>query len=65
MAKTYRPYLPEQDFLLPPSPRDWLPDNHLASFVSELVDELDLSAWLKDAAVSDASDGTFQIVSGP
>ena len=44
MAKTYRPYLPEQDFLLPPSPRDWLPDDHLAYFVSELVDELDLSA---------------------
>ena len=44
MAKTYRPYLPEQDFLLPPSPRDWLPDDHLAYFVSDLVDELDLSA---------------------
>ena len=44
MAKTYRPYLPEQDFLLPPSPRDWLPEDHLAHFVSDLVDELDLSA---------------------
>lgn len=44
MAKTYRPYLPEQDFLLPPSPPDWLPDDHLGYFVSELVDELDLSA---------------------
>ena len=44
MAKTYRPYLPGQDVLLPPSPRDWLPDDHLAYFVSELVDELDLSA---------------------
>ena len=44
MAKTYRPYLPEQDFLLPPSPRDWLPEDHLAYFVSDLVDELDLSA---------------------
>ena len=44
MAKTYRPYLPEQDFLLPPSLRDWLPENHLAYFVSDLVDELDLTA---------------------
>jgi len=44
MAKTYRPYLPEQDFLLPPSPREWLPDDHLAYFVSDLVDELDLTA---------------------
>jgi len=30
MAKTYRSYLPEQDLRLPPSLRDWLPDNHLA-----------------------------------
>jgi transposase len=44
MAKTYRPYLPEQDFLLPPSPRDWLPEGHLAYFVSDLVDQLNLSA---------------------
>jgi len=44
MAKTYRPYLPEQDFLLPPSPRDWLLEDHLAYFVSDLIDQLDLSA---------------------
>src|ERR1700737_2589764 len=43
MAKTYRPYLPEQDFLLPPSPRDWLPEDHLVYFVSDLIDQLDLS----------------------
>src|SRR3984893_666800 len=46
MAKTYRPYLPNQDFLLPPSLRDWLPEDHLVYFVSDLVDELDLSAIL-------------------
>ena len=44
MAKTYRPYLPEQDLLLPPSLRDWLPENHLAYFVSDLIDQLDLRA---------------------
>ena len=44
MAKTYRPYLPDQDFLLPPSPRDWLPEGHLAYFVSDVVEALDLSA---------------------
>jgi transposase len=42
MAKSYRSYLPEQDLLLPPSLRDWLPENHLAHFVSEVVDQLDL-----------------------
>jgi transposase len=44
MAKTYRPYVPEQDLLLPPSLKDWLPDDHLAYFVSDLIDQLDLSA---------------------
>src|SRR5712692_7535224 len=41
MPKGYRAYLPEQDLLLPPSLRDWLPENHLVYFVSDLVDELD------------------------
>jgi transposase len=44
MAKTYRPYLPEQDLLLPPSLRDWLPENHLAYFVGDVIDQLDLKA---------------------
>jgi transposase len=44
MAKTYRPYSPDQMFLLPPSLRDWLPENHLVYFVSDVVDQLDLSA---------------------
>jgi transposase len=44
MAKTYRPHIPEQDLLLPPSLREWLPEDHLAFFVSDLIDQLDLSA---------------------
>jgi transposase len=44
MSKGYRPYQPEQDLLLPPSLRDWLPENHLAYFVSDVVDQLDLGA---------------------
>jgi len=43
MAKTYRPYCPDQMFLLPPSLRDWLPEDHLVYFVSDVVDQLDLS----------------------
>lgn len=43
MAKTFRPYLPQQAFLLPPSPMDWLPEGHLARFILEVVGELDLS----------------------
>src|ERR1700722_7042281 len=37
MAKTYRSYLPEQDLLLPPSLREWLPDDHLVYLVSDVV----------------------------
>ena len=44
MAKTYKTYLPEHDLLLPPSLRQWLPENHLAYCVSDVVDQLDLSA---------------------
>ena len=44
MAKVFRPYDPEQQFLLPPSLDDWLPQEHPARFVSELLDRLDLSA---------------------
>ncbi len=43
MSKTYRPYCPDQMFLLPPSLRDWLPEDHLVYFVSDVVDQLDLS----------------------
>ena len=44
MPKGYRAYLPEQDLLLPPSLREWLPEDHLVYFVSDVVDQLDLSA---------------------
>ena len=43
MAKTFRSYLPEQNLLLPPSLREWLPENHWAYFVSDVVDQLDRS----------------------
>jgi transposase len=42
--KTFRPFDPDQVLLLPPSLDDWLPAEHLARFVAEIVDEhLDLS----------------------
>ena len=44
MGKSYRPYYPDAELLLPPSLRDWLPEDHLVYFVSDLVDQLDLSA---------------------
>src|SRR6266436_659851 len=44
MPKSYRPYHPDQDLLLPPSLRDWLGEDHLVYFVSDVVEQLDLSA---------------------
>ena len=41
--KTYRPWNPEQPFLLPPSPLEWLPEGHLAHFILDVIGELDLS----------------------
>ena len=45
MAATYLPYEPDQDFLLPPSLNEWLPESHLAYFISDSVDALDRSAF--------------------
>ena len=44
MSKKYRPWTPEQAFLLPPSPMEWLPEGHLAYIVLEVVGELDVGA---------------------
>lgn len=44
MGKSYRPYVPDQEFLLPPSLRDWLPEDHLIYFVSDVIDNVDLTA---------------------
>ena len=45
--KTFRAYDPAQAFLMPPSIADWVPEDHLARFVSELVEEvLDLGPFL-------------------
>ena len=44
MSPLYRPYHPDQQLLLPPALRDWLPDGHLVHFVADTVDRLDLSA---------------------
>jgi len=45
MPTSFLPYEPKQDFLLPPSLSEWLPENHLAYFVSEIIDRLDLQRF--------------------
>jgi hypothetical protein len=41
----YRDYAIDQPYLLPPSPRDWLPEDHPALFVADVVSRLDLSEF--------------------
>ncbi len=42
MSKTFRPYELNQWLLLPPDLREWLPEDHLALFASDVADALDL-----------------------
>ncbi|WP_094554986.1 transposase [Synechococcus sp. 1G10] len=51
--KSFRPWQPEQTTLLPPSPSDWLSDDHQVYFLLDLVDELDLSQVLIPAQSKD------------
>lgn len=46
MSKSYRPYEPGQLLLMPPTLNEWLPEGHLAYFVSDVVEALDLRAIL-------------------
>lgn len=45
MGTSFRPYEPDQALLLPPVLSEWLSEDHLAYFVSDTVDQLDLSAF--------------------
>ena len=45
MPTSFLPYEPNQTFLLPPSPSEWLPENHLVYFVGDIIDRLDLQKF--------------------
>lgn len=51
--KQYRPWAPDQTFLLPPSPRDWLPAEHLAYFILDVADTLDLGEIVREIHAKD------------
>lgn len=44
MSDHFRPLDRDTLFLLPPSVQDWLPENHLARFIAEIVAKLDLTS---------------------
>jgi transposase len=45
MSKTYRDWSPDQAYLLPPSPKDWLPEDDLVYFLLDTVAAIDLSSF--------------------
>lgn len=47
MGKKFRKWTPDQLWLLPPSPRDWLDDDHLIYFLLDAVGEMDLSPFFE------------------
>jgi transposase len=52
--KTFKPYTPDQLLLLPPALQDWLPEDHLARFLSDVVDHaLDLTPILAAYEIGD------------
>ena len=40
ISKTYLPYDPDQQLLLPAALQEWLPENHLAYFISDVEDHV-------------------------
>ena len=46
MSKTYRDWSPNQSYMFPPTPQDWLPEDDLVYFILDTVATLDLgSEW--------------------
>lgn len=45
MTSSYLPYAPQQQMLLPHALQEWLPEGHLAYYISDTVDSLDLNAF--------------------
>jgi transposase len=47
MTQNFRPYNPNQLYLMPPSIREWVPEGDLSHFISDTVDTLDLRVFKK------------------
>ncbi len=45
MSTSYVPYQPDQQYLMPCALDEWLPKGHLAYFINDTVDQLDLRAF--------------------
>ena len=48
MTRKFREWTPDQNHLFPPSPRDWLPQNHLVYFLLDVCEQIDVSPIVDD-----------------
>ena len=48
MTRKFRQWAPDQNHLFPPSPRDWLPENHLVYFLLDVSEQVDISPIVAD-----------------
>ena len=62
MSKTFRRYEPDQMLLMPVALQEWLPADHLAYFISDVVDQLDLGWGRSGAGMSRRSEAILPII---
>jgi transposase len=48
MSRKFREWQPDASWLFPPSPRDWLPEDHLVYFLLDVTAQIDISPMLDD-----------------
>lgn len=48
MSRKFRPWQPEASWLFPPSPRDWLPEDHLVYFLLDVTAQIDITPIVDD-----------------
>ena len=48
MNRKFREWTPRQSWLFPPSPQDWLPEDHLVYFLLDVVESIDTSPIVAD-----------------
>jgi transposase len=59
MSKHFRPWNPDQAFLFPPAPRDWLPENHLVYFLVDVLPQMNLQPILQPYQAEDRGQPPF------
>jgi len=59
MTRKFRDWQPDATFLFPPSPRDWLPEDHLVYFLLDVTAQIDISPIVDDYASENGGQPPF------